>query len=64
IRHEFDFSVVYQRWLDDSVRVSAVDHTYSHAGRRFILRTVNNAYGRVGLEVQTPPGLEYVDDGS
>lgn len=64
IRREFDFSAVYQRWLDDSVRVSAATHTYSYAGRQFTLRTVYNAYGRVGLEVQTPHGLEYVDDGS
>ncbi|MCB9078706.1 MAG: hypothetical protein H6631_13985 [Anaerolineaceae bacterium] len=64
IRHEFDFSAVYQRWLDDSVRVSAVIFPYSHAGRQFTLRTINNAYGRVGLEVQTPNGLEYVVDSS
>ncbi|MCB0225481.1 MAG: hypothetical protein KDI02_17465 [Anaerolineae bacterium] len=64
ICQKFDFSAVYQRWLDDSVRVSAATHTYLYAGRQFTLRTVYNAYGRVGLEVLTPHGLEYVDDGS
>lgn len=62
---EFDFRVVYQTWLDDSVRVSATVHPYQHGETQFEVRVIYNAYGRVGLEVRMPDGdLHYVADPS
>ncbi len=63
IRQMFDFKTVYQRWLDGSVRIFSHEYTYQHEGRRFIVRIVNNPYGRVGLAVTTPDGqIAYVTD--
>lgn len=62
IQDQFDFLTVYQTWLDDSVRISTAPHTYQHGGVSFTLRTVYNAYGRVGFEAQTPTGVDYIVD--
>ena len=63
VREQFDFAAIYQNWLDDSARISTTAHTYHHNDTAFTVRTVYNAYGRVGLEVQTPTGVAYVADG-
>lgn len=62
IRSGFDFSTIYQTWLDDSARISTTPHTFQRDNTQFTVRTVYNVYGRVGLEVQTPSGVEYVVD--
>ncbi|MCB0212821.1 MAG: hypothetical protein KDJ52_25990 [Anaerolineae bacterium] len=62
IKNQFDFASLYQSWLDDSARIATTAHTYPHNHTTFTVRTVYNAYGRVGLAVHTPTGVEYVAD--
>jgi len=56
------FSELYQSWLDESVRVSQQVHEYVHQGAAWQVNVLNNAYGRVGLRVETGDGLYYVRD--
>ncbi len=62
IRQRFDFSVIYQSWLDASARVFSTSHSYVHQGSRFEVRVVYYAYGRVGLEVRVDNQTYYVLD--
>ena len=62
IQDEFDFSEVYQTWLNDSTGVFSTVHVYDHDGARFEVRMVYNAYGRVGLQVQVSDEVYYVVD--
>lgn len=59
-----DFDAVYQGWLDDSVRVSVAESHYAHNGEDFLVRLVNNIYGRVGLIVTVAGQTHYVQDTS
>lgn len=60
----FDFDSVYQNWLDDSVRVSTAEYRYPHNGEDYLVRLVNNIYGRVGLIVTVVGQTCYVEDTS
>ncbi len=52
IPERYDYPAAYRGWLDHSVEVSGVTHTYASGGHTFCVRVVYYAYGRVGLEVQ------------
>jgi hypothetical protein len=62
IAEKFDFSAVYQTWLDDSVRISTTVHLYPHGEIEFKVRVLNNIYGRIGLEVEVAGEKRYVLD--
>lgn len=62
ISSQFNFAGVYQLWLSDSARVSSTIHVYQHAGTRFEVQVIYNAYGRVGLQVNVANQLHYVTD--
>jgi hypothetical protein len=64
VLEQFDFSAIYRAWLDDSVRVSTTTHDYEHGETRFLIRIVYYIYGRLGFEVETLAGPEYVLDTS
>jgi hypothetical protein len=59
---QFDYSAVYQAWLDDSVRVSSVAHAYQYESLQFEIRLIYNVYGRVGLEIKNGSETYYVMD--
>lgn len=58
----FDFSAIYQSWLDASARVSTTTHIYLHNNVRYEVQIVYNAYGRVGLKVQVGDDVFFVAD--
>ncbi|GAB4413754.1 MAG: hypothetical protein Fur0044_08210 [Anaerolineae bacterium] len=62
IKNHFDFSALYQNWLDASVRVSATIHTYLHQDVAYQIQIIYNAYGRVGLKVAAAGEVYYVFD--
>jgi len=66
ISDHFDFSAVYQTWLDNSARVASLPKSYlvpgPQAETEFIIHVVYNAYGRVGLEVHANDQIYYVVD--
>ena len=60
----FDFSTVYQTWLDASTRLLTTAYTYTHNGNRFDLRVIYTAYGRIGLQIKIAGETYYVYDNS
>lgn len=62
IEQTFDFSAIYQDWLDDSTRLSGVTHTYPHASTQFEVKVLYNVYGRVGLAVTVQAETHYIYD--
>ncbi|MBA3531837.1 MAG: hypothetical protein H0T73_07960 [Ardenticatenales bacterium] len=64
IREAFDFSALYHNWLDGTARVSFTVHPYEHGNHRFEVRMLNDAYGRVGMEVRVADEVHYVLDTS
>ena len=62
LRGQFDFSTIYQAWLDDSVRVSTLIHSYAHDDVQFQIRVIYYIYGRMGLEVEIAGKSYYVLD--
>jgi hypothetical protein len=62
LQSNFDFSAIYQTWLDDSTRLSADTHGYTHQGTEYRVQVIYNAYGRVGLKVQAAREVYYVAD--
>ena len=62
IAEQFDFSAVYQSWLDDSVRISTTIHLYRQGETEFKVRVLNNIYGRVGLAIEAAGEIYYVLD--
>ena len=62
IQKHFNFAEIYQRWLDDSARLSTATHIYSHQAGEYKVQVVYNAYGRVGLKVEVADQLYYVAD--
>jgi hypothetical protein len=57
-----DFTAVYADWLAGTWRASALAHPYDHAGERWTIHILNNAYGRVGLRVKRPSETTFVRD--
>lgn len=62
VKNQFDFSSLYQNWLDASARVSATSHPYLNGEVLYQIQTVYNAYGRVGLKVIVADEVYYVSD--
>ncbi len=62
IQSKFDFSAIYQTWLDDSTRLSAVTHGYPRQDTEYHVQVIYNAYGRVGLKVHVAEEIYYVAD--
>lgn len=58
------FESVYYAWLNDSVRVSALNYPYPHQDQVWSVRIVTYAYGRVGMIVQEGEHRHYVVDTS
>ncbi|HXV43084.1 MAG TPA: hypothetical protein VEC96_08470 [Anaerolineae bacterium] len=58
----FDFSAIYQNWLDASARLSATVHFYTYENVQYEVQVIYNAYGRVGLRVQVNSEVYYVTD--
>ena len=61
-RQNFSFTAVYQTWLNESTRISTTTFSYTQNQIHFAVRVINNAYGRIGLEVQTGDQRFYVLD--
>lgn len=57
-----DFKTLYQGWVSDSIRVNTENHAYSHEGQLWQIRVISHIYGRIGLQVQTASGTDYVQD--
>lgn len=57
-----EFETVYQSWLNSSTRLSQRPHTYTQQGRQWIVHILNDAYGRIGLRVELPGQVVYVQD--
>ncbi len=62
IRQNFNFKLVYNNWLADSVRLSATINSYQNNNQLFEVCIVNHIYGRVGLEVRIANEVYYVTD--
>lgn len=62
MQQHFDFSSVYQNWLDASVRVSATTQTYTYEDVEYQVQVIYNPYGRVGLKVEVAGEVYYVAD--
>jgi hypothetical protein len=62
IQPHFNFAEVYQRWLDDSARLSATVHSYTDRLTEYKVQVVYNVYGRVGLKVEVTGEAYYVAD--
>lgn len=58
----FNFATIYQAWLNETVRVSSVAHEYQHENLRLKVQVIYNAYGRIGMKVQTADEVYYVVD--
>jgi len=56
------FTECYGQWLNDGVRVSAQQHTYTHQAVNWSVQVINTAYGRAGLIVQTADSTHYLAD--
>lgn len=56
------FEQLYGAWLLSTVRVGYDPIAYTHGDEQWHLRIVRHAYGRVGLQVQTPDATYYVAD--
>jgi len=61
-REAYRYDEVYRAWLDHSVEVSGVTHTYAHGGAQFDVRVIYYAYGRIGMEVRVTGQTHYVLD--
>ncbi|MDQ7027859.1 MAG: hypothetical protein Q9P01_22270 [Anaerolineae bacterium] len=57
------FQQIYGDWLNASTRLSHHVHDYSHKSETWHINIINNAYGRVGLQVQRGAIADYVQDG-
>lgn len=64
IAEMFQFEDIYQKWLDDSVRVGGNIFPYEHLGRMFNVQVIYNIYGRIGLRVMAGDAVYYVADAS
>lgn len=62
IHTHFDFSGLYQNWLDASVRVSATRRIYTHQNVTYQVQVIYNPYGRVGLKAEVAGEVYYVAD--
>lgn len=62
VQTHFDFSGLYQNWLDASVRVSATTQIYAQQNATYQVRVIYNPYGRVGLKVEVAGEVYYVTD--
>jgi hypothetical protein len=62
VEAKFDFTELYQSWLDGSVRLSTKIHTYRQGETEFKVQILNNVYGRIGLEVETGGERYYILD--
>lgn len=56
------FDSLYDEWSANSGRRSETVHPYEHSGQMWQVRILNNAYGRVGLQVDMPHDTAYVLD--
>jgi hypothetical protein len=56
------YAAVYGAWLNSTVRVSGLVHTYRHQDQTWTIQIVNHAYGRAGLIVRMESGQHYVHD--
>jgi hypothetical protein len=57
-----DFQTIYDDWLQQSVRLSSMQHDYTHHTARWHIQIVNHVYGRVGLQVTMGDVAVYVQD--
>ena len=57
-----DFNMIYEAWLDGTVRVSTRIYEYDHNGTTWRIKIINNIYGRVGLVIDTGDETFYVRD--
>lgn len=55
---------IYQRWLSDSIRITAQVHTYEHEGETWHVQILNTVYGRGGLRIDRGESVIYVRDGA
>jgi hypothetical protein len=62
VQAHFDFSSLYQNWLDASVRVSATTRIYTQQNVTYQVQVIYNPYGRVGLKVAVAGEVYYVTD--
>ena len=62
IQAHFDFSDIYQNWLDASGRISAATQMYTYRDVKYQVQVIYNPYGRVGLKVEAAGEVYYVVD--
>lgn len=56
------FDEVYNDWLSRTVRVAPERQPFTHADEGWQVQLVFHAFGRVGLRVERPGGVDYVAD--
>lgn len=56
------FQSVYLDWVSDTVHISQLVHCYVHDGEIWRVQVVTNAFGHVGLIVDTTEDTHYVED--
>ncbi|GAB5492329.1 MAG: hypothetical protein Phog2KO_25440 [Phototrophicaceae bacterium] len=61
-RANADFDRVYHDWLQNSLRVSSSEHTYTYQDATWRIHILNHAYGRFGLLVKMGSGDVYILD--
>jgi hypothetical protein len=62
VNDQFDFTAVYQSWLDDSVRISTTTHIYDHADIHLRVRVIYYISGHLGLAVELDGETHYLVD--
>lgn len=56
------FEQIYAEWLFGTVAVGGAIYDYTHQGEAWQVQVVSHAYGRVGLVIYRPDGVDYVVD--
>jgi hypothetical protein len=56
------FEVIYQEWLNSTIKTASHVHTYSHQGVTWHIQIISHAYGRMGLRIEVDEGQVFVYD--
>lgn len=56
------FEHIYAEWLFGTVALGGAVYVYAHQGEAWQVQVLSHAYGRVGLAIYRPGGVDYVVD--
>ena len=56
------FPQIYMKWLNNTVEVSHKVYDYAHNNEAWKIRTIKHIYGRIGLMIEAPNTIHYVQD--